>query len=213
MHAYTGCDTTSAFSGRGKKLAFQLITKQTPKGELARKAMAALSASFDALPADIFACIEQFTCGIYGFNTATSINEVRYQMFCSRSTQSSSLPPCQDALRKHAARANYQASIWHRALEASADVPPPHSPGQGWTIDSGGGLEVDWLSLAPAPLSLMEFVSCGCTTGCKHGHCSCRRQHLNCTDACKCSHSGQECGNGQPLELQVTAELSEDEDE
>ena len=30
MHAYTGCDTTSAFSGRGKKLAFQLITKQTP---------------------------------------------------------------------------------------------------------------------------------------------------------------------------------------
>ena len=31
MHAYTGCDTTSAFSGRGKKLAFQLITKQTPK--------------------------------------------------------------------------------------------------------------------------------------------------------------------------------------
>ena len=53
MHAYTGCDTTSAFSGRGKKLAFQLITKQTPKGELARKAMAALGASFDALPADI----------------------------------------------------------------------------------------------------------------------------------------------------------------
>ena len=135
-------------------------------------------------------------------------------MCCSRSTQSSSLPLCQDALCKHAARANYQASIWRRALEASADMTPPHSPDQGWTIGSGDVVEVDWLSLAPAPSSLlMEFVSCGCTTGCKHGYCSRRRQHFNCADACKCSHSGQECENGQPMELQLTAELSEDEDE
>ena len=111
----------------------------------------------------------------------------RYEMFATRSTQSSHLPPCQDALRKHIARANYQAGIWRRSLEPQPVIPEPHGHNQGWVLDSNEDLLVDWLSLPSAPECVLEFVSCGCRTGCMLGRCSCHRQSLPCTDVCSCS--------------------------
>ena len=190
MHAFTGCDSTSAFSGKGKKLAFDLISHGGAKGQEARRAMIEIGKSFQ-LSEEALQLMEQFTCALYGRPQAGSINTVRYELFCRGKSSSSQLPPCQDALMRHARRANHQAGIWRRSLQGSASVPLPHADKQGWLL-CDSKLDVDWLGLPPAPQSLLEFVSCGCKKGCESRACSCLKQGLKCTDACRCS---DECCN------------------
>ena len=54
--------------------------------------------------------VEAFVCAMYGKASFQSVNEWRYHLFCTRTTQSSQLPPTKDALSKHVLRANYHAS-------------------------------------------------------------------------------------------------------
>ena len=134
--------------------------------------------------ASVCAQKEAFTCHLYGKPDVTSIDEARYRLFCTKPIQSSSLPPCSDALKHHMMRANYQAHIWRNALVAQTT--PPLSPHKkGWTIDDGC-LHVMWLTKPPAPDALMLLISCRCTTGCSSQRCSCRSNLLLCTDICGC---------------------------
>ena len=60
--------------------------------------------------------------------------------------------------------ANYQVAIWHQSLVAKPVIPSPVQ--HGWTlceVDSSGDLTVDWMSGAPAPESVLKFLSCQCT--------------------------------------------------
>ena len=96
MHAYTGCDTVSAFAGRGKEQrSFQEM--------------------FDLLGMEweysynLFQMLQNFTCRTYSSRPGTnSINELRYRLFCSKryNNESDQLPPCADCLYKHACPAN-----------------------------------------------------------------------------------------------------------
>ena len=67
-------------------------------------------------------------------------------------------------------------------------MPSPH--GYGWKVKDDE-ITIDWMDQQPAPLELLETVSCGCRRGCTSGRCSCSKASLACTDACKCSG----CGN------------------
>eukprot|EP00117_Sycon_ciliatum_P011469 scpid92552/ scgid12936/ len=194
MHSFTGCDTVSAFHGRGKSTAYQLIRSDGEKGTLARAAMSALGNSFNLSPST-FSAVERYTCILYDRPALWDINEARYDLFSSvdASRDSSRLPPCKDALVKHTARANYQAEIWRKSLEAQPDIPPPFTAHHGWKLVDGK-LQVDWLSLEPAPKALMGVVKCGCKTGCDGGRCSCKAQSLHCTDVCGCS-AADSCQN------------------
>ena len=60
LHALTGCDTTSAFVGKGKKAGLQLIMNN----ECLHAAMARLGQSFVLASLDVVACME-FTCAFY----------------------------------------------------------------------------------------------------------------------------------------------------
>eukprot|EP00117_Sycon_ciliatum_P018036 scpid84260/ scgid16803/ len=150
MHAFTGCETGSAFHGRGKAAAFSLIRADGEKGSSACAAMSSLGQTFSISSTHV-PPIEQFTCLLYECGVA-DINDARYQLFSSAETSkdSSRLPSCRDALLKHIARANYQAAVWRRALEPKPDITPPCSDGQGWKL-MDGKLQVDRLSLEPAP--------------------------------------------------------------
>ena len=71
----------------------------------------------------------------------------------------------------------------------------------GWTLDSSNhDLLIDWLTLPPAPRALLDLLSCDCKTGCKDARCSCLRNGLPCTDACRCRHcvSDVACSNTIP---------------
>ena len=84
----------------------------------------------------------------------------------------------------------------------------------GWRLNPDEQLEIDWLSLPAAPRSILEMISCGCRSGCKDGHCSCRRHSLQCTDVCRCHHSSasvnacSNCDAGDPA-----IATNDDEDE
>ena len=78
-------------------------------------------------------------CALYGYASG-NINDVRYTLFCSKTGDSSNLPPTRDALQQHIHRANYQDAIWHRALEAQPVVPNPDS--HGWVVHGEGNLTI-----------------------------------------------------------------------
>ena len=62
-------------------------------------------------------------------------------------------------LTLHIMRANYQAAIYKRALEQFGGVPSPH--GKGWQVKDGD-IDIHWMTLPPAPDSIIEFVNCAC---------------------------------------------------
>ena len=128
MHAYTGCDTVSAFAGRGKLRALKLLIDSRQFQNM----FANLGEHWE-LSDELFEKLQSFTCTLYSAKSGTNnTNDLRYRLFCARKGEIDShlLPPCADALKKHALRANYQACIWRRSLEGCPAVPSP--VGHGW---------------------------------------------------------------------------------
>jgi len=60
-------------------------------------------------------------------------------------------------------RANYQAAIWHQALDPNSQIPSPES--HRWLIRDDQ-VDINWMSLPPAPEALLELILCttDCTT-------------------------------------------------
>jgi len=110
LHSFTGCDTTSAFAGRGKLGALKILKSDSS----ARQMFTELGQSW-TVPDDLYTKIERFTCGLYmsSGNQSGQVNDARYELFCAKNgeVESHQLPPCQDALKKHILRANYQAGV------------------------------------------------------------------------------------------------------
>ena len=93
---------------------------------------------------EIFKLLEEFTCRLYVSRTdIVDVNEIRYELFRVKdgNVESSQLPPCQDCLHLHAVRANYQAAIWHRSLQADHQAPSPLG-NKGWTLSDNGELMI-----------------------------------------------------------------------
>ena len=78
-------------------------------------------------------------------------------------TTSGQLPPCEDCLYQHAARANYQAALWRHTLQASPIIPSPVR--QGWSMEDGQ-LAVMWQNGPHAPEVVIEFLACKCKKSC-----------------------------------------------
>lgn len=130
MHAFTGCDTVSAFAGRGKVTTL----KQMQSTKKYQEAFSELGRSWE-LSVELFQMLQDITCHMYLPSThTTSVNILRYQLFCARrgEVESSNLPPCEDCLYMHSLRANYQAAIWRRCLEPQPSVPHPNDCG--WVV-------------------------------------------------------------------------------
>ena len=115
FHAFTGCDTVSAFQGRGKVLVFRIMAKDQGFQEVFQ----GLGREWQ-LSNELYRDLQRFTSAMYCKNAGTNeVNELRYRLFCLKKgdVDSNQLPPCDDSLRKHALRANYQAAIWKRGLQ------------------------------------------------------------------------------------------------
>ena len=123
MHAYTGCDTVSAFAGKGKVKALKLLTGSREYQDTFLK----LDQEWD-LSQELTDKLEEFTCSLYAPKTsANKINDLLYHLSCAKKgeIESHQLPPCKDCLVNHSLRANYQAGIWRRCLELDPKVPSP----------------------------------------------------------------------------------------
>ena len=183
LHAYTGCDTVSAFAGCGKVSALKLLQKNENFWETFQK----VGADWTLTP-ELYAALQEITCQMYSSKSRnTNINEMRYALFCAKKgIESCQLPPCSDSLRKHWLRANYQGAIWRRCLENNPEVPSPVE--HGWSrVDQDGDLQlsIDWFNVSIAPQAV--WVSVSCKRDCVTPSCQCVAKNLACTDLCHAS--------------------------
>ena len=111
FHALTGCDTTSAFHGYGKKCWKTFLNQPLVVVGIGRDGELAL--------------IEQFGCHLYGRPEQSSIDQARLQLFGKPKKGLEMLPPTKDALEIHTIRANYQAKIWLQADQQYIQISSP----------------------------------------------------------------------------------------
>jgi len=95
FHAFTGCDTTSAFHGKGKKSAWQkwqdFDSVTTAFAYIAQNEFCQLDADTEC-----FKILENFTVQMYESKSdASSVNEIRKVLFCQKNRPVQLLPPTQ----------------------------------------------------------------------------------------------------------------------
>jgi hypothetical protein len=95
FHAFTGCDTTSAFRGKGKKSSwlkwqqFDYVT--TAFAYIAQNEFCLLEKDTDC-----FRILEKFTAQLYDSNSDVfKVNELRKVLFCQKNRAVELLPPTQ----------------------------------------------------------------------------------------------------------------------
>ena len=164
VHAFCGCDTTSAFVRKGKLTAMKLL-KNHPGFIDVFKEVGKSTEITDA----VFQSLEHFTCLMYGGPHAPlDINKLRYEKFLQRFSAKASallsaydgidmslLPPCRDTLVMHIRRVNYQAYIWNLADKATACIPSPVE--HGWLLNDGV-LDFKWMQGDLMPQDLADVL-------------------------------------------------------
>ncbi len=80
LHAFTGCDSVSAFAGKGKVSSLKLLIGNTNMQETFKD----LGTSW-TLPEDMFRKLESFTYKLYSSKSnEEDVNELCYKMFCTK---------------------------------------------------------------------------------------------------------------------------------
>ena len=186
FHSFTGCDTTSAFFGRGKKTAWE-AWKSYQDVTRAFTFMALHPYTEIDVDAEHFQLLERLTIVMYDKTSSLEcVDEARKEIFCQKGKTMERLPPTQDALLQHLKRVAYQAGVWCTSEQSEQHTPPPE--GWGWTLeeDSQSWVPV-WNTLPMASKACSELVKCSCKSqrGCG-ARCACRKANWKCTELCSC---------------------------
>ena len=147
LHAFTGCDSTSAFKGKGKVKAVKVL-QQKP----AFVPVLAQLGNFWEVQEQTIDELEYFTCCVYGRPRFRKVDDLRHHLLkekcgedvisASQNVDLATLPPSRCRLKQHMHRSHYQVVIWKHG-----DQPMPHIPnpteGHGWVVNNGS-LEPLW---------------------------------------------------------------------
>ena len=128
FHAFTGCDSVSCFSGKGKKTAW--ITCMACEE--------ATSAFLESSNNTWLRKLERFVVLMYDTTCAKMcVNEVRKQLFAQKGKSIESIAPMQAALIQHTRRAVYQGGhCWSQAIVPVMNLPCPSQ--WGWMKTNAG---------------------------------------------------------------------------
>ncbi len=148
LHAFTGCDSTSAFKGMGKVKPIKTLQKMPKFGQV----LASLGETW-IVSDELCAGLEEFTCAMYGSPNTKCVDELRFCKIkgkCENDSLKSihnidlgMLPPCKKCLIKHVQRVNYQVCIWKRANVGIPEIPAVGAC-HGWHINDEN-LEPLWM--------------------------------------------------------------------
>eukprot|EP00112_Aurelia_sp_Birch-Aquarium-sp1_P020752 Seg542.2 transcript_id=Seg542.2/GoldUCD/mRNA.D3Y31 product="hypothetical protein" protein_id=Seg542.2/GoldUCD/D3Y31 len=183
FHAFTGCDSTSAFYGKGKTKAFTLLENKPDFVSMFKQ----LGRSYQ-VESELFAQLEKYVCHLYNQPTVDEVDFARYNQFKLGQFGEDSMPCTRNVLRQHVKRVVFQARIWWLALEPITAT--PSITDFGWSVVDGN-VNVVWMTLPPAPEGVLENVSCGCKSGCATKRCVCKKADLACTSMCSCTSNCQ----------------------
>jgi hypothetical protein len=187
FHSFTGCDTTSAFFGKGKKSAWE-AWKCYPDVTSAFTFLALNP--YHEVDADDqhFQQLERLTVVLYDkASDLEHVDEARKELYCQKERTMDTIPPTQDALLQHSKRSIYQAGIWSTSDQSEQHAPTPE--GWGWTLDEDSQSWVPvWSTIPVASKACSELVKCGCTSlnGCG-ARCACKKALWKCTLLCSCN--------------------------
>ena len=112
FHAFSGCDTTSAFKTIGKKKGYQTLKLYRPS--------LSIFAEFFNTPfrqiseeSNVFKVIQRFVILMYARSSDfLDINTARMDMFFKKNQNLENVPPSKNALLQHTKRAIHQAGVW-----------------------------------------------------------------------------------------------------
>lgn len=193
VHAFGGCDTTSAIFGHGKgKILTKLTATKACRGHL--DTMQKVDGTAD----EVADAGRKLMVAIYGGKTQDNLTDMRYQAYCTSAAASSAelksqkLPPTERATYFHSMRAHLQTIVW-KCLR-TGDIDPLQ---WGWHL-SDGQLLPTMTDLQVAPDDLLKIVRCKCKTTCATMMCSCRKLGHTCFSACEHCH-GKLCTNTDNL--------------
>ncbi|KAK3703271.1 hypothetical protein QZH41_010165 [Actinostola sp. cb2023] len=113
--------------------------------------------------------------------------------------------PTSDSLHHHLKRANYQAMVWKRSLEAIQELPSPED--NGWERAGNNELKAVLMTKDPAPSSLLKLTICNCRSGCQR-NCSCSNNGLSCSESCFCM-ADSDCRNPHAVRLDDSSESND----
>jgi len=123
VHALTGCDTTSALFGQGKRKAFNKLAKSKIALPLSRVIMNKTATEDEVAQADC-----QLLVMLYGGKATDTLNKLRHTMYSSMCVGRKSrpvperLPPTERAAHFHCLRAHYQVVQWETFMAGSLEV-------------------------------------------------------------------------------------------
>lgn len=194
LHAFSGCDTTSALFWQGKRKLWGQFQKRQELVDLA-----AIFLLADATHESIAKAGEKCLVALYGGDPATQrLHELRFQLFVKAATNAkvnlARLPPTTAASSFHAFRTYHQVQKWLGVEKDPTDW--------GWKTSPCGLIPIA-TDKEPAPSQLLKIIACKCKKGCK-GACTCLKAGLKCSSLCL-NCSGKTCDN--------VSLIDEDEDE
>ena len=140
---------------------------------------------------------------------ASSIAELRWQLFSKKQLTAEKLPPTMGALKWKVKRAYYVASVWKKSLQSfMVEYLDPLNFGWNSNCSNGQQLLPTLTEEPPAPQATLELTYCGCKkTKCAAGSCGCHKIGLKCTELCNCI----DCSNeGIDFDLENVNDIDED---
>ena len=185
FQAFTGCDTDSCFSGRGKRTAWDTWNMYPETtGQFASLMKNPQLGDVDAA----MDTIERFVVLLYDkTNTGSEVNMVRFEIFARKGRvrqQHSTDEGCASSACEESSISGW--ALLGQAIEPQIELPRP--AGWGWVGTDGGKRDVVWSNLPEASKVCRELLRCGCTKGCR-ANCKCAKAALTCTALCKCGGS------------------------
>ncbi|KAJ8368254.1 hypothetical protein SKAU_G00082820 [Synaphobranchus kaupii] len=108
FHALTGCDTTSAFFGKGKKTAWS-VWQSLPELTLPLQLLSGPSPTIEMIQIHT-PVLQRFVLKLYGISEDdnTTVDAARLSLFFHKGRDFDHMPPSSDALHQHLLRVAYQ---------------------------------------------------------------------------------------------------------
>ena len=125
FHAFSGCDTTSAMSGKGKIQFFDTWCAMDEEITSVFIRLSSVTSPDDIMENEIEA-METFVVHLYSKTcNTTDVNEARKILFCRDNRSIENIPPTKQALIQHILRSPIQSSKWCQCLNAEHDSRDP----------------------------------------------------------------------------------------
>ena len=194
IHAFSGCDTTSAIYGHGKLTCFKKLSA------ISLGCLVDTLGHTDATQQDVGQAAIKLMVALYGGQPERdSLPNMRYSVYTKLCTYSKTavrpeqLPPTERAAYLHGLRVHLQTKQ-RKANEN--DVANPNE--WGWKVINNT-LTPTMTNESPAPSELMKVIRCKCKTTttrnpCGTSLCPCIQNGLQCISACE-NCRGKFCNN------------------